>query len=168
MATSLCSKQLGKIADLEIPSQLCLSYRTVGSQLMLCRYEKRHSNLAVHVSPCFRVNEGDIVIVGQCRSVTSTSLLHSQAHWHIHVAHMHDVACSACCHFRSAACGRTSLHQQASFLVSLISWPVTVLNSTASEQPTGKASQKTCCYIAIGWSVVVGNYHACVYIAVSG
>lgn len=36
------------------------------------RYEKRHSNLAVHVSPCFRVNEGDIVIVGQCRPLSKT------------------------------------------------------------------------------------------------
>ena len=35
--------------------------------LVTCRYEKRHSNLAVHVSPCFRVSEGDIVTCGQCR-----------------------------------------------------------------------------------------------------
>ncbi|CAN1800305.1 Putative ribonuclease H protein At1g65750 [Linum perenne] len=31
------------------------------------RYEKRHSNIAAHVSPCFRVKEGDHVIIGQCR-----------------------------------------------------------------------------------------------------
>jgi small subunit ribosomal protein S11e len=32
-----------------------------------CRYEKRHSNIPAHVSPCFRVKEGDHVIIGQCR-----------------------------------------------------------------------------------------------------
>jgi ribosomal protein S17 len=31
------------------------------------RYEKRHSNVAAHVSPCFRVSDGDTVIIGQCR-----------------------------------------------------------------------------------------------------
>ncbi|KAG8966512.1 hypothetical protein FRC03_011869 [Tulasnella sp. 419] len=29
------------------------------------RYEKRHKNLAVHVSPCFRVEIGDMVTVGE-------------------------------------------------------------------------------------------------------
>merc|ERR1711890_153773 len=33
------------------------------------RYEKRHKNLAAHVSPAFRVQEGDVVIVGQCRPI---------------------------------------------------------------------------------------------------
>eukprot|EP00270_Netrium_digitus_P007829 TRINITY_DN22_c0_g1_i1.p1 TRINITY_DN22_c0_g1~~TRINITY_DN22_c0_g1_i1.p1 ORF type:complete len:183 (+),score=42.53 TRINITY_DN22_c0_g1_i1:65-550(+) len=36
------------------------------------RYEKRHSNLAAHLSPCFRVKEGDKVIVGQCRPLSKT------------------------------------------------------------------------------------------------
>eukprot|EP00429_Kryptoperidinium_foliaceum_P016603 CAMPEP_0176045848 /NCGR_PEP_ID=MMETSP0120_2-20121206/22762_1 /TAXON_ID=160619 /ORGANISM="Kryptoperidinium foliaceum, Strain CCMP 1326" /LENGTH=128 /DNA_ID=CAMNT_0017379257 /DNA_START=1 /DNA_END=384 /DNA_ORIENTATION=- len=31
------------------------------------RFEKRHSNMAVHCSPCFEPKEGDIVTVGQCR-----------------------------------------------------------------------------------------------------
>ena len=31
------------------------------------RYEKRHKNVAVHVSPAFLVKEGDIVVAGQCR-----------------------------------------------------------------------------------------------------
>jgi len=35
--------------------------------LVLFRYEKRHSNIPAHVSPCFRVKEGDHVIIGQCR-----------------------------------------------------------------------------------------------------
>ena len=36
------------------------------------RYEKRHSNLAAHVSPAFRVVEGDQVTVGQCRPLSKT------------------------------------------------------------------------------------------------
>eukprot|EP00249_Psilotum_nudum_P027016 c34242_g1_i1 orf=406-891(-) len=36
------------------------------------RYEKRHSNFSAHVSPCFRVKEGDKVIVGQCRPLSKT------------------------------------------------------------------------------------------------
>merc|ERR1719378_836937 len=32
------------------------------------RFEKRHKNLSVHLSPCFRdVTVGDIVTVGECR-----------------------------------------------------------------------------------------------------
>jgi len=34
------------------------------------RYEKRHKNLAAHLSPCFvGVENGDVVTVGQCRLV---------------------------------------------------------------------------------------------------
>lgn len=36
------------------------------------RYEKRHNNLAAHVSPAFRVEEGDRVTVGQCRPLSKT------------------------------------------------------------------------------------------------
>ncbi|KAK8914477.1 40S ribosomal protein S11-1 [Platanthera zijinensis] len=36
------------------------------------RYEKRHSNIAAHISPCFRVKEGDHVIIGQCRPLAKT------------------------------------------------------------------------------------------------
>ena len=36
------------------------------------RYEKRHTNLAAHVSPCFRVEDGDQVTVGQCRPLSKT------------------------------------------------------------------------------------------------
>jgi len=36
------------------------------------RYEKRHANLAAHVSPAFRAEEGDIVTVGQCRPLSKT------------------------------------------------------------------------------------------------
>ncbi|KAJ5919793.1 ribosomal 40S subunit protein S11A [Penicillium verhagenii] len=36
------------------------------------RYEKRHKNLAAHVSPALRVEEGDWVTVGQCRPLSKT------------------------------------------------------------------------------------------------
>ena len=35
------------------------------------RYEKRHKNVAAHISPCFvGVQPGDVVTVGQCRYVS--------------------------------------------------------------------------------------------------
>ncbi|KAM7492919.1 hypothetical protein LguiB_027528 [Lonicera macranthoides] len=42
-------------------------------------YEKRHSNIPAHISPCFRVKEGDHVIIGQCRfeQQFSVARLHS-------------------------------------------------------------------------------------------
>ena len=36
------------------------------------RFEKRHANIPVHISPCFRVKEGDIVVIGQCRPLSKT------------------------------------------------------------------------------------------------
>jgi len=36
------------------------------------RYEKRHRNIAAHLSPCFDVAEGDIVTIGQCRPLSKT------------------------------------------------------------------------------------------------
>ena len=34
------------------------------------RFEKRHKNMSVHLSPCFRdVMIGDVVTVGECRYV---------------------------------------------------------------------------------------------------
>ena len=36
------------------------------------RFEKRHTTLAAHVSPCFRVVEGDTVTVGECRPLAKT------------------------------------------------------------------------------------------------
>merc|ERR1719408_134236 len=36
------------------------------------RYEKRHSNISAHLSPCFRCKEGDTVIIGQCRPLSKT------------------------------------------------------------------------------------------------
>ena len=36
------------------------------------RFEKRHRNIPVHISPCFKVKEGDVVIAGQCRPLSKT------------------------------------------------------------------------------------------------
>ena len=37
------------------------------------RFEKRHKNLSVHMSPCFRdVQVGDTVTVGECRPLSKT------------------------------------------------------------------------------------------------
>eukprot|EP00771_Trimastix_marina_P001519 gnl/Trimastix_PCT/26.p1 GENE.gnl/Trimastix_PCT/26~~gnl/Trimastix_PCT/26.p1 ORF type:complete len:156 (+),score=49.30 gnl/Trimastix_PCT/26:63-530(+) len=36
------------------------------------RYEKRHANIPAHISPCFQVNEGDQVVLGQCRPLSKT------------------------------------------------------------------------------------------------
>lgn len=36
------------------------------------RFEKRHKNLSAHVSPAFRIQEGDNVTVGQCRPLSKT------------------------------------------------------------------------------------------------
>ncbi|GFZ08329.1 nucleic acid-binding, OB-fold-like protein [Actinidia rufa] len=36
------------------------------------RYEKRHSNIPAHISPCFRIKEGDHVTIGQCRPLSKT------------------------------------------------------------------------------------------------
>mmetsp|Transcript_237 Transcript_237/g.203 ORF Transcript_237/g.203 Transcript_237/m.203 type:complete len:156 (+) Transcript_237:74-541(+) len=36
------------------------------------RFEKRHQNTPVHISPAFRVKEGDMVVCGQCRPLSKT------------------------------------------------------------------------------------------------
>mmetsp|Transcript_42596 Transcript_42596/g.85276 ORF Transcript_42596/g.85276 Transcript_42596/m.85276 type:complete len:115 (+) Transcript_42596:796-1140(+) len=36
------------------------------------RFEKRHRNIPCHCSPCFRVQEGDLVTIGQCRPLSKT------------------------------------------------------------------------------------------------
>ncbi|KAI7728590.1 hypothetical protein M8C21_001108 [Ambrosia artemisiifolia] len=36
------------------------------------RYKKRHSNIPAHISPCFRVKEGDHVTIGLCRPLSKT------------------------------------------------------------------------------------------------
>jgi small subunit ribosomal protein S11e len=36
------------------------------------RFEKRHKNTSAHCSPCFRVKEGDVLTLGQCRPLAKT------------------------------------------------------------------------------------------------
>merc|ERR1712048_348101 len=36
------------------------------------RFEKRHTMISAHCSPCFVVKEGDVVTVGQCRPLSKT------------------------------------------------------------------------------------------------
>jgi small subunit ribosomal protein S11e len=36
------------------------------------RYEKRHRNISAHVSPCFRIKEGDVATIGECRPLSKT------------------------------------------------------------------------------------------------
>ena len=37
------------------------------------RFEKRHKNISVHMSPCFRdVTVGDVATVGECRPLSKT------------------------------------------------------------------------------------------------
>ena len=44
------------------------------------RFEKRHTNTAVHCSPAFPVKEGDIVTIGQCRPLSKTVRFNVVAH----------------------------------------------------------------------------------------
>jgi small subunit ribosomal protein S11e len=44
------------------------------------RFEKRHKNIHAHCSPCFPVNEGDIVTIGQCRPLAKTVKFNVIAH----------------------------------------------------------------------------------------
>jgi len=36
------------------------------------RFEKRHTNISAHCSPCFKIKEGDLVTIGQCRPLSKT------------------------------------------------------------------------------------------------
>jgi len=36
------------------------------------RFEKRHTNITAHLSPAFKVKEGDLVTIGQCRPLSKT------------------------------------------------------------------------------------------------
>ena len=36
------------------------------------RFEKRHRNIPCHCSPCFRIQEGDFVTIGECRPISKT------------------------------------------------------------------------------------------------
>ena len=59
---------LGGVAPAAQAALLLAQKQLCDSKLLLPRrYEKRHGNIPAHVSPCFRVNEGDTVMIGQCR-----------------------------------------------------------------------------------------------------
>ncbi|URE17305.1 hypothetical protein MUK42_12298 [Musa troglodytarum] len=45
---------------------------SIRGRILAGTYEKRHSNIPAHISPCFRVKEGDHVIIGQCRPLAKT------------------------------------------------------------------------------------------------
>jgi len=36
------------------------------------RYEKRHKNVAAHISPAFDARDGDVVVIGECRPLSKT------------------------------------------------------------------------------------------------
>ena len=36
------------------------------------RFEKRHKTVSAHCSPAFRLKQGDVVTVGQCRPISKT------------------------------------------------------------------------------------------------
>jgi small subunit ribosomal protein S11e len=36
------------------------------------RFEKRHKIVSAHCSPCFRVDNGDGVVIGECRPLSKT------------------------------------------------------------------------------------------------
>jgi small subunit ribosomal protein S11e len=36
------------------------------------RFEKRHRNIPCHCSPCFKIQEGDFVTIGECRPISKT------------------------------------------------------------------------------------------------
>ena len=63
------------------------------------RYEKRHKNLAAHVSPAFRVEEGDQVTVGQCRPLAKTvraPLYHFDEYMETRYLSTGPIQCSPC------------------------------------------------------------------------
>lgn len=65
------------------------------------RYEKRHKNLSAHVSPAFRVEEGDIVTVGQCRPLSKTVCSHAVRERPVKITDKPDRSAST-----SSACSR--------------------------------------------------------------
>ena len=48
------------------------SLNCISAGLRYHRFEKRHKNTAVHVSPAFRVKVGDEIMAGQCRPLSKT------------------------------------------------------------------------------------------------
>jgi ribosomal protein S17 len=62
----------GKVVSTKMHRTLIIRREYLHFVPKYARYEKRHSNLAAHVSPAFRVEDGDTVTVGQCRPLSKT------------------------------------------------------------------------------------------------
>jgi len=62
----------GKVVSTKMHRTLIIRREYLHFVPKYARYEKRHKNLAAHVSPAFRVEEGDTVTVGQCRPLSKT------------------------------------------------------------------------------------------------
>src|ERR1700709_1555249 len=62
----------GKVVSTKMHRTLVIRREYLHFVPKYARYEKRHKNLAAHVSPAFRVEEGDTVTVGQCRPLSKT------------------------------------------------------------------------------------------------
>ena len=62
----------GVVKSTHMKNTLIIQRNYLHYQSKYQRFEKRHKNLPCHVSPCFRVNVGDTVEVGQCRPLSKT------------------------------------------------------------------------------------------------
>ncbi|KIV78116.1 40S ribosomal protein S11 [Exophiala sideris] len=62
----------GKVVSTKMHRTLIIRREYLHFVPKYARYEKRHANLAAHVSPAFRAEEGDTVTVGQCRPLSKT------------------------------------------------------------------------------------------------
>ncbi|KEF63246.1 40S ribosomal protein S11 [Exophiala aquamarina CBS 119918] len=62
----------GKVVSTKMHRTLIIRREYLHFVPKYARYEKRHKNLAAHVSPAFRVEDGDTVTVGQCRPLSKT------------------------------------------------------------------------------------------------
>src|SRR5271170_5592694 len=71
----------GKVVSTKMHRTLIIRREYLHFVPKYARYEKRHKNLAAHVSPAFRVEEGDQVTVGQCRPLSKTVCTHYLPIW---------------------------------------------------------------------------------------
>merc|ERR1711931_76168 len=63
----------GKITKMKMMRTIVIRREYLHYIKKYCRFEKKHKNLSVHLSPCFRdVAIGDFVTVGECRPLSKT------------------------------------------------------------------------------------------------
>ena len=67
MRTRFCSIWRGWMAAPLLPCGRWWTWEVIDCFCCVRSFEKRHKTTSVHCSPCFRVKEGDVVTVGQCR-----------------------------------------------------------------------------------------------------